>query len=1264
MVGSLIVTALASAGGALVTAAGALTALGAAAAIAINFVVSTIINRAFAPKLDSNQTTNNREQVPPTTDNSIPVVYGDAYLGGTFVDACLSTNQKVMYYVLAISNISPNGQFTYDTTKFYYGGRLVTFDGTDLTKVASLTDDAGNVTTEINGRIYISLYTSNTSGTITGVNTGYMPWEVMGASSPAALYNDNKVPSAQQWPSTGRRMNGLAFAIVTLVYDANVGTTSLQPLTFKVKHALNGTGVAKPGDVWYDYMTNAVYGAAVDSGYVDSGSATTLNTYSDQTISFTPYSGGSSTQARYRVNGVLSGNVSSLDNVDKILVACDSWMTYNAASGKWAIIVNKPESAAFAFDDTNIVGPIRVSATDITQSVNQIEAKFPFKENKDQANFVLLNTPSNLLYPNEPVNKMSVTYDLVNDSVQAQYLANRVIEQAREDLIVSFDTTYFGIQVDAGDVVSVTNSDYGWSAKLFRVMKVNEVSLPDGSLGARLELNEYSSGVYDDLPITQYSPVPNSGISSPQYFATPSAPTVIASRPSATVPSFDVQATTPSVGRVTYIILYATTTVTPTTSDYKEIARQTLIDGLPFNNSSTFNFLNLSLPSGTYYFSILVGNELGASAKSPQSGAFAWAPLATSSTPQTATAVVYKWTNTAPAIPTGTTTFTWSTQSFLPPTGWTLVPGTSPGATYVLLSATIDLSALLSDLTTTIDWSKSRLLLLETTNVSPYSPRIAFARVAGAVTQTFGTITTSGASSFPSSAQSLSTWGFSATWTATDPDPASVNALYRTDGTYDSNTGNIVWSTPYIASLRTGTLSAITTETGTLNVSGDITVGTTGSIKGGQTGYDTGTGFFLGYSSSLYKFSIGDQPFGNANPTTDTITTTAAHNLIEKQPIKFLSVGSITGITVGQIYYVKVTSSTTFQLYFNSNTTVVMNLGGTASVVQFVGQSLTWNGAGVLSVFGSGITGSKFQTSDSGNRLVIDAGFPGIKIYDSSNNVITTVGGAYGNIYAQSTVTYGPALHGRGDGNNGDAVYGYASGTGYGVYGVSVSSESVRGQSATAGGSNHAVRGINNNGAGAGVNTAGLIGAANGYDFYADGGGTNYGPFTGNHDLLLPINESLTPGDLVIDAELIAKNGWSNTIYRVEKSSQPNQAGVRGVFIGILRPLSSVKPPVFIDHWEEIDGRTVPVMTTQYDAIKDDYWFGSMSCLGEGQMNVCGENGDIDMDTLIVSSSTPGVGMAQSDDVVRGKTVAKARQAVTFSSPTEIKQIACIYLGG
>lgn len=58
------------------------------------------------------------------------------------------------------------------------------------------------------------------------------------------------------------------------------------------------------------------------------------------------------------------------------------------------------------------------------------------------------------------------------------------------------------------------------------------------------------------------------------------------------------------------------------------------------------------------------------------------------------------------------------------------------------------------------------------------------------------------------------------------------------------------------------TIAALGITTGSLTVDGALTMGTTGNIKGGQTAYNTGTGFFLGYSSG-YKFSIGNPSTGN-----------------------------------------------------------------------------------------------------------------------------------------------------------------------------------------------------------------------------------------------------------------------------------------------------------------------------------------------------------------------------------------------------------------
>jgi hypothetical protein len=76
------------------------------------------------------------------------------------------------------------------------------------------------------------------------------------------------------------------------------------------------------------------------------------------------------------------------------------------------------------------------------------------------------------------------------------------------------------------------------------------------------------------------------------------------------------------------------------------------------------------------------------------------------------------------------------------------------------------------------------------------------------------------------------------------------------------------------------------------------------------------------------------------------------------------------------------------------------------------------------------------------------------------------------------------------------------------------------------------------------------------------------------------------------------------------------------------------------------------------------YNYCAANAVGEGQMYVCGESGNIAAGDLIVTSSVAGVGMKQSDNIVRNTTVAKARQAMTFADATTPTLIACIYLCG
>ena len=228
------------------------------------------------------------------------------------------------------------------------------------------------------------------------------------------------------------------------------------------------------------------------------------------------------------------------------------------------------------------------------------------------------------------------------------------------------------------------------------------------------------------------------------------------------------------------------------------------------------------------------------------------------------------------------------------------------------------------------------------------------------------------------------------------------------------------------------------------------------------------------------------------------------------------------------------------------------------------------------------------------------------------------------------------------------------------VYGMSISSEvGVRGY--CSGGSGHGLRGGHSNG------SAGVIGTSVGYDFYAEGAGTNYGPFTGAHDALLLPGSEIEPGDIVVDCECLVRRGLSNTLCRIERSGTAGQAGVVGVLVKVAGRLADCYvPAVFAAPIITVDdfGNAIADLDDDYERLRNDYDLALINAVGEGQINVCGAGGNLQPGDLIVASGLAGKGMRQADDVVRANTVAKCREPVVFTHPGDVKTIACIYLCG
>jgi hypothetical protein len=591
---------------------------------AINLVASAIISRVFAPDAPSFDgglggvpNPGNRATVPPAADNKLPIVYGTAWVGGAVTDMTITSNNQQIYYVISLSEVTNTETGgTPDTFTFgdiFYSGKKVIFDGTDLTKVIALRDmSTGLDDTTVNGKINIYLYKNGSSQP---VNTANSAINVLSASDLVYKWDNTKL------------MSNTVFAIVRLTYSVTANVRGLDQIRFQVTNSRKA-----PGDCFLDYLTSSRYGAALTTAQIDTTSLTALNTYSNTLINYIDYSGFTQTLKRFQFDGTLDTNQPIMTNIQLMASSCDCLVKYNEITAQWGVIVQQPTyTVAMALDNSNIVSGIQISPTDISNSFNIAEVKFPDGSQQDSfasVTFDLAVINPSLLYSNEPVNKQQITLQLVNGNVRAQLLANRFLESCREDLQVQLTINFSGIQLEAGDIVSITNTNYGWVAKLFRVAKVTEKFGDDGSVTAALSLLEFNPAVYDDASITQFTPAPNTGLSSPTTFGTIPIPVIGGALPSAPNPSFQVTVTSSSAGIVQYAEIWYSAFATPTAAQ-RIFAGTTAIqsNGNPYDPSTAMPIITLTdIPSGNWYFFSRMVNQLGSSDFSAASSLLQWRP--------------------------------------------------------------------------------------------------------------------------------------------------------------------------------------------------------------------------------------------------------------------------------------------------------------------------------------------------------------------------------------------------------------------------------------------------------------------------------------------------------------------------------------------------------------------------------------------------------------------------------------------------------------
>tara|TARA_R110000868_G_scaffold69724_1_gene204902 strand:- start:80 stop:1993 length:1914 start_codon:yes stop_codon:yes gene_type:complete len=512
-----------------------------------------------------------RIQFPPATTNKVPVVYGSANTRGIITDARLSNENKLMTYVLTISEKTQTGVFS--VGDIFWNDQLLQFDPSagNEHKVISSIDQNGNgvENTTYNGFISMRLYSGGT-----GADKQIFPPQASGNTESALVALDES--------DANYLMTDLVFAVIQVVFDSGNrgGPNGLGQVTFQITNSLKN-----PGLVWYDYMTAERYGFGTTSTNIDTVSciSTTTSTsiYSvSNEIPPNQYLAGGVTatnQVRYEINGVISTGDTVKNNLDKISIACEAFTSFDYSQGQWKMIANRAATSgelatAFHFTDDNIIGDVGITATNLEDLYNNLEVEFASRRIKDQNDYYRAEIDPGVRNALEPENKLSLRLDLANNALHAARIGLIELKQSRADLIINFRADYSALQVEAGDVVKITNEVYGFDEKLFRISKTRELEDDVGGITIEITALQYDAAVYTDETLQDSADTPGSGI--PTFggsarLPAPSQPTVTTIN--TTTPGFNISTTINATSDVVDEVRWwinTTSTNSPTTFQY------------------------------------------------------------------------------------------------------------------------------------------------------------------------------------------------------------------------------------------------------------------------------------------------------------------------------------------------------------------------------------------------------------------------------------------------------------------------------------------------------------------------------------------------------------------------------------------------------------------------------------------------------------------------------------------------------------------------
>ncbi len=306
-----------------------------------------------------------------------------------------------------------------------------------------------------------------------------------------------------KWTSN-HKLSGIAYVYARLEFDADAfpnglpnisaivqGKKLYEPRTSTTEYSTN------PALAIRDYLTDSIYGFNASSDEIDDTSFTTAANICDESVALS----GGGTESRYTINGTFESNGSPKQILENLLTAMGGSVIYS--NGTFKTKAAKYVSPTVTLDEGDLRGSIALqSRRSRRDNYNAVKGVFTSPDN----NYIAADYPAftSTTFQNED-NGDQVFLDLdlpyTTSSSMAQRLAKIALFRNRQQVTLDMPCKLKAFQLNVGDTVSINNTRFGFSSKVFEVAEWNIAFENDGNgvpiMGVDLVLRELNSEVYN-----------------------------------------------------------------------------------------------------------------------------------------------------------------------------------------------------------------------------------------------------------------------------------------------------------------------------------------------------------------------------------------------------------------------------------------------------------------------------------------------------------------------------------------------------------------------------------------------------------------------------------------------------------------------------------------------------------------------------------------------------------------------------------------------